>query len=431
MKKKMRIVMAVLLMLSATIAYAGEIDILINNLAEKGIITYGEAQQLMTEGKETARKDLANAQVVTLPQWIQNISLKGDLRLRLQNDWAASAANTRTRERLRLRLGFDTRVVENLKAGFGLATGSEKLLSGTVSDGTVASGKVTGQTATGGSIIDAEPTSTNHTFSNGFAKAMLMVDYAFLEYTPVSWLKVTGGKMKSGTPSWQASDLKWDTDINPDGIAVNLSKDFGNVNVFLNGAWLIFNELNSATLNNPDAYVGQPGVNVKIGDKYNVKAAVAFEDLNVNGKNTGYYGTPAFDYICMNPSVELSAKELVGPFSMAIFSDMISNSDSKPTSDKNGSSYGLRFGNEKVQEFGNWQIVYMARRIETNAWLNTLGDSDAFGGANNSSGYEAILAYGLTKSATLNIDYYSMDKIVGATATTPKSLIQFDVVYKF
>lgn len=397
---------------AARLSIAGESEMLINKLAEKGIISYGEAQQILIEGKEDDRKQLAKGAVAAIPKWIQNMSINGDLRIRQQNDWAASASNARTRERLRLRVGMETRASENMKAAFGLATG--------------------GETISGSSVIDAEPTSTNHTFGNGFSKAMLMVDYAFLEYTPLSWLTVTGGKMKAGTQRWQASDLLWDTDINPDGFAITAKRDLGDINLFITGSWLIFNELNSATLNNPDAYIAQPGIKIKLAEgKYAINAAVAYEQLNVNGKNTGYFGTPLFDYVCINPSAEIKVKEFIGPYSFGVFTDMVSNSDKEASSDNTGSAYGFKFGFEKVSEFGNWQVVFMKRSLGTNAWLNKLGDSDAYGGAANSTGYEAILSYGLTKAASLNIDYYSMDKITGASASTPKSLMQFDVVYKF
>lgn len=407
MRKWFKFVAAIIISAASSSVFASETNMLLDKLVEKGVITSGEANLISAEGKQETLNALAKGKIDTLPKWIQNITMKGDIRLRQQSDWDASKNYERSRQRLRLRTGFETMAVENLKAGFGIATGGESL-SGT-------------------SIIDAEPTSTNHTFSNGFAKSMLMVDFAFLEYTPLPWLKVTGGKMKAGTQVWHTTDLLWDTDINPDGIAITASQKFGSTDLFLTAGWLIFNELNS-TSNNPDAYIVQPGVKVRVNDNIDVKAAAAFENLNVNGKNTGYYGTPSFDYICLNPSAEISVKGFVFPY-LSLFTDMVSNSDSKPTSDKNGSAYGIKFGSPKISELGTWQFKYMQRSLESNSWLNKLGDADAYGGAVNSSGYEAAVDCGLTKAASLSIDYYSMDKITGASA--PKSLLQFDVVYKF
>ena len=101
-------------LMAATAAHASEADILANLLAEKGVITFGEAQQVVTETNETSRALVAQGKQSTLPQWIQNISMKGDLRLRHQVDW--SSTNNRERERLRLRTGFETRIADNLKA---------------------------------------------------------------------------------------------------------------------------------------------------------------------------------------------------------------------------------------------------------------------------------------------------------------------------
>jgi hypothetical protein len=102
-------------------AFAGEVDRLATILAEKGVISYGEAQQLITETKEEMRQKTASGSNPLLPAWVQNIKFSADIRLRFQSDWAAN--NARTRERLRFRFGFEARPVENLTAAFGLATG--------------------------------------------------------------------------------------------------------------------------------------------------------------------------------------------------------------------------------------------------------------------------------------------------------------------
>jgi hypothetical protein len=256
------------------------------------------------------------------------------------------------------------------------------------------------------------------------------VDYAFFDYAPMSWIKVDAGKMKN--PIWQPTDLLWDTDINPDGLAVGLSKDVDPmVNVFFNGSWLVFNEKNG-TYNAPDAYLAQLGAVWKANDKISVKAAVASQNLNVGGKNTGYYGTPAFDYKGINPSVNVALNDILGPLSLAVYGDTFTNSDSKPTTDTNASCFGAMIGNcQSIAALGQWQLNVTQRTNQANAWLTNLGDSDCYGGVNNVTGTVYKLAFGLTRSAQLGINYFSFDKINGATPTTPKSLTQADVVYKF
>jgi hypothetical protein len=203
------------------------------------------------------------------------------------------------------------------------------------------------------------------------------------------------------------------------------------VNVFFNGSWLVFNEKNSAA-DGADAYIGQLGTVWKTNDKITVKAAVASQNLNVGNKNTGYYGTPAFDYKGINPSVNIALNDILGPLSFALYGDSFSNGDSKPASDTSSSCYGLMITNcQSIAEFGQWQLNVVQKTKETNSWLASLGDSDTYGGANNAKGTVYKLAYGLTRSAQLGINYFAFDKITGATATTPKSLTQADIVYKF
>ncbi|OGS22815.1 MAG: hypothetical protein A2314_03925 [Elusimicrobia bacterium RIFOXYB2_FULL_50_12] len=410
---KIGILIMLALPYAKNMSYAGEADMLINKLAEKGIITYGEAQQIMTESNEEARKKLAKGEVGTIPGWIQNISMKSDLRLRHQGDFDSTKSFPRIRERMRLRVGFSTRMIESAEAGFGIATGGETTTTG------------------GGAVYDTEPTSTNHTFANGFAKAQLMVDYAYIKYAPAGWLTVTGGKMKAGTHVWNPTDLLWDGDINPDGVAATAAtKVAENTGVFLTGAWLTFNESNTAA-DDPDAYIIQPGFTWKPTDRISVKGALAFQKLNVNGKLAGpNYGTPAFDYVATNPSLDVKFSEIAGPYALGIFGDSVSNGDSGPSSDKSGGAYGLEFGHAKLDSLGQWQVKYIKRELQQNSWLNKLGDSDAYGGAVNSTGYEIIVNFGLTKATSFGIDYYAMDLINGAVKA-PKSLVQFDLVHKF
>ncbi|MCX5781389.1 MAG: putative porin [Elusimicrobia bacterium] len=420
MKRVLWILISCIVLMSNKVSFASEIDMLVNKLAEKNLITYGEAQQIITESKETVRKEIAMGKAETMPAWIQNLSIKGDLRLRHQVDWDSSKSYARIRERLRLRTGFETRVVENVKAGFGIATGSES------------TDLVTSTSSTSGyAISDAECTSTNHTFA-GLGKAMLMVDYAYLQYEPVSWITITGGKMKSGTEVWNTTDLLWDTDINPDGVAVNVNKSINEkLGILLNGSWLAFGE-KSSTLNAPDAYIIQPGVSYMPASNISIKAAYAVQSLNVNGKKiSSFLGTPAFDYNASNISLEAKMSDVYAGYCVKLYGDTVSNGDSKVTKDKEGHVYGIKIGDDKVSEFGKWELVYLDRYMETNAWLSKLEDSDSYGGVTNQKGYEIIFNMGLTKSLVLGIDYYSMDKITGATKTTPKQLAQVDMVYKF
>ena len=87
--KKVVVTLAAVLFLSSGV-FAGEVDKLATVLAEKGVITYGEAQQIITETKEEMRQQSLSGTNPLLPKWVQSMTVKGDIRLRHQMDWGSS-----------------------------------------------------------------------------------------------------------------------------------------------------------------------------------------------------------------------------------------------------------------------------------------------------------------------------------------------------
>jgi Putative porin len=127
-----------------------------------------------------------------LPAWMKIFQLSGDLRLRYQyeEDEDETETTERHRGRFRYRLNIDANILENLKVGFGIASGGD------------------------------DPRSTNQSFQDSFSHKGIRIDLAFAEYKPMPWFELIGGKMKN--PLWTPSDLLWDSDIRPEGGAIFL-----------------------------------------------------------------------------------------------------------------------------------------------------------------------------------------------------------------
>ncbi len=415
---------------------AGEIDMLLDALAEKGVISYGEAQKIKTETKEEIKKQIAKGKADTLPGWIQNLSIKGDIRLRYQNDQSLNTNTTqRHRARLRLKLGANTRITEGMKAGFGLATASIK--TGSISSTVTVSTKTgTGtSTASGVSVTDAEPRSTNFTFGDSLSKSPLMVDYAYLEYEPNGWLKFLGGKFKN--PIWNATDLLWDSDLNPDGIAIPMKFSINpNINLSFTPLFMIIDEISSSE-KDPVMYTFQPKMDLTLSN-IKIKTAVAYYVFgNVKGSkldhsaktNTGATTGLKNNYTTISPSIETNLSDIPVVNSISIFGDYVLNTDS--STNNTGYCAGVKFGDAKIKGRSQWSFIYMYRYLETDSWLDIFPDSDFYSGGTNCQGFEAIFQYGLSKNALISVDYYNMDKIIGNMLGTTKQLIQVDLVYKF
>jgi len=58
---------------------------------------------------------------------------------------------------------------------------------------------------------------------------------------------VTAGKMRQGTQVWNATDLLWESSLNPDGASVKVTKNINSeMTVGLIGSHLVINQLNSS-----------------------------------------------------------------------------------------------------------------------------------------------------------------------------------------
>ena len=121
----------------------------------------------------------------------------------------------------------------------------------------------------------------------------------------------------------------------------------------------------------------------------------------------------------------------------ALFGEYIHSFD--PDTDRDGWATGFKFGDKKVQKNGQWQAKYIYRRLERDAWVDFLPDSDAYDGDTNVKGHEVIFEYGLAKNVTLGLDYYYMEPIKTLPGVSDHSLgpdneqqvVQVDVVTKF
>ena len=78
--------MSILCLLNKS-AHASDVDVLINKLVEKGVLSPSEAQIVVDETKLKVSKDLAEQKSYSVPDWTQRIKWGGDVRVRTQGDW--------------------------------------------------------------------------------------------------------------------------------------------------------------------------------------------------------------------------------------------------------------------------------------------------------------------------------------------------------
>jgi hypothetical protein len=135
-----------------------------------------------------------------------------------------------------------------------------------------------------------------------------------------------------------------------------------------------------------------------------------------------------FDFNVVSVSAELGLSNLFGsiiPY-IGLIGEYVYNSD--PNEDHDGFLAGIKFGHKRIREPGSWQVLYLYRHLERDAWLDTFPDSDFLNGETNAKGHEIIVTYGILKYVEVGIDYYRAEQIRGSRE---QDVFQFDVVIKF
>lgn len=418
MKKCLVILVVVVLLFStcSNLSYAGEIDVLLDLLVEKKVLTSEEAQNVKAETERKVAKQMVEEKP-EVPSWVQKLKLTGDVRVRYQYEKKDGSA-ARNRGRLRYRLGMLANINKQWTLGAGLASGSN------------------------------DPRSTNQSFTDAFATPDIRMDYAYAKYLPFVWMEIVAGKFQFTDYLWQQGDLLWDSDINPEGGSVTFKKSvkLGNVgtDLFFNtGTWIL--DEASGDVSDPFMVYLQPGSIFQFSDVIALKTAVAYYNfVNVKGavidhssgtNTTESNGALAHDYDVINPVVELGFKSPFGKDHFlqyfAFFGGFASNLDegADNTSDNDGWQAGVKLGYSKLKSPGDWQVKYQYSMLGKDAFPDSFPDSDRYNGATDIKGHEIALEYMLMENVIAGIDYYR-DKRDRATESE-QDLIQGDLSLKF
>ncbi len=419
--KKIVFVLAIAMLFAVLLAaqsFAGEgeeYEVLVNELVKEKVITPEQADSIKAKVAEAQQKAAEKGKKFELPkelEWLKRLKFSGDLRVRYQLDKTENI-DQRHRGRYRFRFGVDAKITDNINLLAGLATGG------------------------------TDPRSTNQTIDNTFERPDIRFDYGYGQYKPFPWLTAKVGRIK-GVPFWVPSDLLWDTDINPDGGALQLEYTFLKADTFtlggfFNTGFFILDEISDTS--DPFMYVFQPGVNVKFND-FSLKGAVTYYGFervkdrflnNGSGTNTTRPSPTRLRYNYDSPGLgaELGYEKPFGlafiPY-VALLGEYIYNPD--PSRNGDGYAVGMKVGHKKVEEQGSWSARYLYRFLERDAWLDTFPDSDALGGRTNARGHEVELQYGLFKHVSLGADYYYMEPIKG-TPKRAEQIFQLDLVLWF
>lgn len=347
--------------------------------------------------------------------WASKVMLKGDLRYRyeyisdetLDSNGMQSTAD-RYRDRVRARLNLEAKTTDELLVGLGIAT------------------------TEGG-----DPRSSNQSMDGVFSRKSFDLDLAYFDWKFSSWGNFIGGKMKQ--PFMRpGQSMFWDTDINPEGLALAFNRGlwFG----VAYGYWI--DEISSAeNARTSDVMLhgGQLGVKLPIGASsltlaahyYDLSAGVGrspFYNANANGNTTVLVGTTpvlVYDYQVVNVMAELNV--LLGQMPLQLWIDAAQNRD--PDEHDTAWAAGVLFG--KASNAKTWEAGASYQRIEKDALFAQLIDGEFGAGASDSQGWVLRGAFAPTRNWMINATYLINERNAEVGTPADYDRLQLDFNVKF
>jgi len=373
-----------------------------------------QAQQASSQAAEqaVARAEAVEQQVATVEDqvaamsWAERINWSGDFRYRYENI-AQQGRDDRNRSRIRARTALEAELSPTLNVGFGLATGGD------------------------------DPVSANVTIGGGGSSKEINVDLAYFDWSGLANTRITGGKFNNFLARPGKQGLRWDGDWRPEGLGVIW--DNGAFFAQGLGTWLEGDSRNGTEF----AWVAQAGMNLKVGDSGKLKFGAGYSAFNIAGR-TPVYGDPddfygnsfvldpvtgdlvfRYDYTNIEAFAEYSFK--LGGKSLALFGNYTVNTDA----DDNDTGYllGAKYGSAKKR--GDWDFTYYYERLEADATVGLLADSDFGGGGTDVKGHALAATYAFAPNWNFKATYFINQIDLASGDEDDYDRLQLDLNFSF
>jgi Putative porin len=353
-----------------------------------------ENQQLREASKRTIKvEDLAatNAEVDTLKKqnsessWADRVTWKGDYRFRFE-EIDQQGRDDRERYRIRARPALIAKTSDTTEVGFGLATGSD------------------------------DPVSSNQTLGGGGSSKDINLDLAYATWTGLEGTAITGGKFSNPYYTVEKSQLVFDSDFRPEGVAISWANEM----FFANSTFsFIESDSNQTGKNNYGIWSAQVGTVLAPFDGGKLTFSASYIDIPVEGQQAIYdgdfYGNSSvvvdgvevyeYDYKLVTGSIALGLTIFDLPLN--IYADYVENQEVNDL--ETGYLAGIKLGNAKKK--GEWQVQYQYEALDANATLGVLTDSDFAGGGTDGEGSTISAKYAIDDQWYVGSTYFFDNKV--------------------
>lgn len=329
---------------------------------------------------------------VSLPAWLDRISLSGDLRVRMEQLQGAvsttkpTGKSTNTRGRVRGRLKLTGKVNDQMTAVLRLTTGG----------------------------VGKAPYSygTNANLGSGAnSKKEFDLDQVYVDYRPSQGLQIQAGKAQNLFWEPGTSEITWGFPWNQEGLNVKYQADLGDFKPFATLTYAAVYESGSSG-RDPDVTMlgGQIGAPFKLGAAQTTAALGSYSFNNVKGTaltnisetgegNSIVNGFYKYDYKLVDAGLEVRFDLGFAPLSF--YGHYLLNS---AISEHNqGRIAGVKLG--ALKDVGTWFVEYSYRDVDSDAAFAIAGETYFLLTGTDVWGHVARTAYQAWGNAALALEY--------------------------
>ena len=419
--------------------HAQSVDALLDKLVDKGVLTVNEANDLRQE----TDKDFTKAYSVKtgMPEWVNSVKFNGDIRMRYEGFFADNpAAVDRNRYQYRLRAGFTVQMLDQVEAGFRLASEGD---------------------------TRGNPISSNQTFDNNASKKGLALDLVYGKWTAVNnsdWsLALTAGKMemplaispayidRDYTPEGFAQQFKWN--IAP---GHTLSANLGEFVIEEDGAgdldsWMLAGQLRLTSIWSDHLTSSLGVMGLMITKTEALRTSRGQLDIGEGNTRVGGFATnaPLHDFHPIIADADITYTLESFPLYPVAFPITVGGSYlHNPGASRDNTGYNLYVAFGKAGKRRTWELAYEYRFLEADAIYEELPESDfnafaqsprmiggrsGFQNGTNIRGHVIRAGYSPFDSITLNITYWITRNILETPSGSDSdaSRLQVDAIWKF
>lgn len=270
---------------------------------------------------------------------IPGLDVSGDMRVR--QEWNFTSGRDRSRSAVRARLRASYKIDDHFAVGAQIATGDPD-----------------------------DPNSTDVTLGNFVDDLQLSLDQAWVRYSN-GGLTAYAGKFPQ---QFQRTDILWDGDVSPQGIAAAYGAKFGKTRVDARGLWFVIDEASVAR--DSDMLGGQLAVSAPFGSEFKAGLTASYYHYrlgSVAGADLGDFrgnlisgGRYLSDFHLIEGIGTLSWTGLSPRWPISFTADYVRNSGAAVAGD---TAFNLEFVAGRVAKPGDWRIAYNYSEVEVDSVL--------------------------------------------------------------